>query len=283
MGAVVTMQPKKSNAPEPGSEAWGTWIRKRAKVMADQEDQSKLALAELLYVVMTTPVDGFDHNPPIYTAWGYASFYDYASEELGLQRKKAKTLANIWHTIVEKNIAPKLQKRLMKLGWTKTRELIRVINESNAVQWIEMAEQTNHPDLCANIQRALEKAKQQAAIDGTEPEEEPPPPEEGDKMVSMSMPLYPDQKANVELALKRAAELANSPWHKKCHHLDLICTNFLATNDFKFANDPDMKWKMLANMEQHLGVRLVAVDPVQKRIVYGYDALELIATDGDDD
>lgn len=285
---------KKKDGPPRGSELWGAHIRKRAKALARKEDESKLALAETLYMVATTPVDGFKENPPIYTSWGYSSFYEWVAVELGLHRKKAKSLFNIWDTIMKLELEGSLKKRFIGVGWSKTRELCRVekvgedgvipvMTKSNALDWIEMAENTNYPDLCVNIRRALEIAKQKAAIEGADEAPEVTPPEDSEKMQHFACPLYPEQKLNVELALKRAAELASSPAHKKCHHLDLICTDFLATNDFKFAGDPEMRWKMLAKYEELFGIRLIAVDPVKKKIVYGYDALELLATGGDDE
>lgn len=268
---------------ETGSEQWSNQIRKRARMLARQEDETKLQLAELLYTVSTTTVDGLQHNPPIYTSWGYATFEEYVGHELGLERKKAQALQRVWRTILDTGMDKYTQKRLMLLGWTKARELTRVMTEANALKWIEMAEQTTHPDLVANIQRAIEIAEQKEALNPDGEEEEADPPEVVERMKGMSFALYPEQKMNIELALKRASELANSPAQKRNHHLDLICTDFLATNDFKLGNDPDMKWRVLAKYEQLFGVRLIAVDPVKRRIVFGVDALELCAVDEDGD
>ena len=89
--------------------------------------------------------------------------------------------------------------------------------------------------------------------------------------------LFPAQHENVMMAIKRASELSHSD--KRGHNLDLICTDFLATNDFKLENDPEMQLRILAKFERLFQKKIMVVDPVNRRILYGMEALEMIATD----
>ena len=78
------------------------------------------------------------------------------------------------------------------------------------------------------------------------------------------------------LALDRARELAESK--RKGHLLDLICTEFLATNTFLKPDDPDTPLRFLAKFERLMGKRLVIVNPETWEIEYGMDALEQVAS-----
>ena len=87
--------------------------------------------------------------------------------------------------------------------------------------------------------------------------------------------LTPEQKANIELALERAKQLANS--ERPGHCLDLICTDFLSTNDFRRKDDPDRHLVFLAKFERLMGKRLVVIDAATWVIEYGMDALSRAA------
>lgn len=66
-----------------------------------------------------------------------------------------------------------------------------------------------------------------------------------------------DALDNIQAAFARAGELGPKTLS---HQLDLICTDFLATNDFGKPGDPAMLGRFLSKLEVHLGVRLIALD-----------------------
>ena len=277
----------------PGSESWGNKIRKRARSLVKSINQGYMELAEILHTVWATPINGESHNACVTVAWGYENYVEWAEEELGLHKRKAERLKAIWHHLhvtLEGKLDRRTKKRIVALGWTKVRELIRVMDADNAEQWIEVAENLNYNELCEVIRRALEdqeKEDQAKAVGGADDDDDDEdfkgadPPDDLDRFKEVSFLLSPEQKANVELALERAEQLASSP--KRGHLLDLICTAFISTNAFRKADDPHRHLVFLAKFERLLGKRLVVVDPENWVIEYGMDALSKVAENMEDD
>ena len=87
-----------------------------------------------------------------------------------------------------------------------------------------------------------------------------------DKPSSLSFKLFPLQKKNVDTALEKAQEISGSD--KSGNLLDLICTDYLATNA-----GVDSVQDMLRKQEKNLGVRLVAYDEEHKSVIYGSDLI----------
>jgi hypothetical protein len=270
----------------PGSEVWSTKIRKRARTLVKSINQGYMELAEIIHTVWCTTINGEPHNACVTVAWGYESYKQWASEELGLHPRKVERLKAIWHHLhvtLEGKLDRRIRNKIIDLGWTKVRELIRVIDADNAEQWVEVAENLNYNELCEVIRRALEdqeKKDQAAAVGVADDDDEEEfhghdPPPDMDRFKQMSFMLSPEQKANVELALERAGQLANSV--KPGHLLDLICTDFLSTNDFRRKDDPLRHLTFLAKFERLMGKRLVVIDATTWVIEYGMDALSKVA------
>src|ERR1700756_1140171 len=112
-----------------GSEQWANKIRKHAKELARHLDSGYMDLAKTLYEVYSVPEGGDPKKGPIYKTWGFKSFAEYAENELSLHRRKAEMLRAVWYRVgVELDTLPDdLRERLVKLGWTKVRDLVRVL------------------------------------------------------------------------------------------------------------------------------------------------------------
>lgn len=270
----------------PGSEAWGIKIRQRARKLAKAIDQGYIELAEVIHTIWSTPINGEKHNACVCVAWGYDNYKQWAKDELGLGPRKVERLKAVWHHLyvtLEGKLDHRTQKRILSLGFSKVRELIRVIDSDNADQWIEVGENLNQKELALAVQQALleEEQREQAAAVGTDDDDDDEewkgtaPPDDIGRFRELKFNLTPEQKANIELALGRAQELANSK--KKGHCLDLICTDFLSTNDFFRPDDPEMPLRFLAKFERLMGKRLVVIDAKTWLIEYGIDALEKAA------
>ena len=101
-------------------------------------------------------------------------------------------------------------------------------------------------------------------------------PLDGEDMQFMHFGLFPEQYLIVADALERVKELSKSD--KKGHNLSMICTDFLATNDFVGGSHAEETTaRYLSKIEKLLGVRLVAVDVKTKDVVYGIGTLEKMA------
>jgi hypothetical protein len=74
--------------------------------------------------------------------------------------------------------------------------------------------------------------------------------------------------------LTKAKALANT--EKDGHALDLICSDFLATN----ASDDDF-FGVLRRLEKTSGLRLVAYDKAADAVVFGADLLDELSGDAE--
>lgn len=292
----------KEDLPKPGSKSWATKVRKKAKELMQTLDTGYMDLARLLYQVYDIPVDGDPQRAPVYTLWGHSSFGEYAEKELGIAQRKAERLRRIWWVLEVQlgGMDTEIKSRVVALGYSKVRELIRVLTIRTAKEWVDLAETTSFRQLCRHIDDHLAAERVGKAVadaevaaggadpsdfsnegapeppeDDSEPEpEEPPVPRPDTSGIKQErFDLYPDQQATVEQAIYKASELSNSNF--RGHNLSLICLDFLATNDF-MGQDMDKRLRYIAKLEKTLGLRLVAIDAEAKDIVYGVEALKIV-------
>lgn len=264
-----------------GTAAWSNRVRGRAKELAKQLEMGYMELAKILYQVYDTQVRlGEDYGPivPIYTTWGYKTFSEYAEKELGLHHRKAERLRSIWYKLeIElSGLSDITRERIVRIGWTKVRELIRVLTVKNADDWVEQGEKLSYPELYEAIRLYQEQKAQKNAVS---PEDEDIPVPAVDHLSFEHFALYEAQAGTVRTALKEAEKVSGSD--KKSHNLDLICSEFLATNDFHQAT-PAQRQQHLANLERSLGLRLVAVDPETGGVIYGIKTLQFLAKGGEE-
>lgn len=274
-----------------GTKQWATKVRKRAKELAETLDLGYMELARILYQVFDTPVEGDPRRGAIFTAWGYSNFAEYAERELQMHRRKAERLRLIWYTLEVQlaDMDSKLKERVVALGYSKVRELVRVLTLRNAEDWVLQAEGKTWRQLTAAVKDEKRRQGVDEAILGAEDAEADPVLTDGEDPPVAAEPIaapvqeeltherfafYPLQLANVRLALDRAMKIGNT--EVKSNALDLICTDFLATNDV-MGGDQDKRLRYIAKIERTLGLRLVVVDPEIKDIIYGIDALKLVA------
>lgn len=290
-GASLNATPEKEKADlARGSKNWASKTRRRAKELVQELDLGYMELARILYQVFDTPIDGDRQRGAIYTSWGFTSFGDYAERELGIHHKKAERLRLIWFTLEVQleGLDAALKERVVALGYSKVRELVRVLTLRNATTWIEQAENMTYRQLYAEVVDEKRRQGVEDALLGAGSDGEPADPaQEGEPLLLDRVPtpvveklypqrfdLFPLQLENVTLALKKAGELCGSD--KRGHQLDMICTDFLSGNDF-MGGDSDKRLRYVAKLEKQLGLKLIVVDPDAKEIVYGIDALQLVA------
>lgn len=309
-----------------GSRQWSSEARKDAKVLVRALDTGYLKLAQLLYEIHDTPMDGDPKNLPIYQVWGFDTFAQYVETELGIHHKKAESLRNIWYAFKHRlnHIPSEAKDRLAGLGWTKVRSLIAgtrqgdpgVLDMSNSPEWvdkwIQLASEIPLTQLEESIhttkkeyQQRLATARTAAAtqtvdLDGfmnssdeelarsVESADGGPPRGIGiadikvspvpmneipnvERFIRETFSLVEEQHEVVKQAIGRASQISNSD--KKSHNLSLICLEFLATNEFT-RPDLDELPRFLARLEEQLEVKLVALHPKAKKVVYGAEAMD---------
>jgi hypothetical protein len=289
-----------------GTKAWADKMRKRAVDVSAGLETGYMELAEVLYNLFDVPVDGDPNNGPWFKEWGYSTIGDFAETELNLNRRKAEYLRAIWYRLeVElEDMDPKIKSRIVSLGWSKVRELIKVLTLKNASKWADVAEKCNYQDLQTSVHKFQDKAKTAKVAKETgekyvtpspakiskgdlptafemqppQNDEEPVEDDDLDNVPEVSestykgFKFYKDQWEIVSAALARAKELSNS--QVDSHNLSVICQDFLATNLFGKPG-PDQMIRFLAKYEKLFNVRLVVIDQDDDP-VYGVTHLEAL-------
>jgi hypothetical protein len=296
-----------------GSEAWATKLRSDTAKLAKQLDTGYMLIAEKLWTIYDTPIDGDRANGAIYTRWKdssgkyYGSFEKYVEAELGIHYKKANRLIHIWKTFkINIQIDDVLLKRVVNLGLSKVRELARpgVITDRNVDAWVLKAETSSALAVRTSVTQYInDKATEESARNASRefeaeyngslasPTASPSAsPTVNDELAAeldvkriealetqskqFFCMLFGDQIETVNLAMRRSGELSGSD--KIGHNLSLICLDFLATNDFRFESE-EQKLRFLAKFEKLMGYKLVVIDPITRDVVFGIHTLEKIA------
>lgn len=301
-----------------GSAAWGENLRKETRTLAADVETNYLVLAERLWMIYDTPIDGDPSRSSICTAWTdrdgkqYTSFDRYVDAELGIHYKKAQRLRAIWKAFkVDLNLNDKQINRVMRIGYSKVKELARpgVLTPGNFESWLAKAESIGFIKLSTAVSQYLTDKATEQATQLAEQEFEQSyngsmasapsssvsssfPLDESNRTASneardlqriealepqsrqFSCLLLGDQIETVNLALKRSAELSNSD--KLGNNLSLICLDFISTNDFGFKDD-QQRLRFLAKFEKLMGYKLVVVDPIAREVVFGLETLRILA------
>ena len=157
------MEADKVSIKTVGSEKWAHGLRQKAKELAGHLDVGYMQLAKILYDLYDVPVDGNPTNGPWLRAWGFNDIGEFAEAELSIEKRKAQYLRNIYYRLeVElRDLDDILRKKIVSLGWSKVRLLVRVLTLSNAAEWEAIAAKSNYSNLEASVKlytRSLEKA-----------------------------------------------------------------------------------------------------------------------------
>jgi len=273
---------KLKDTDTPGSENWSIKVRRRARTLMKTLDVGYMELAEILYLVNEMTIDGDPRKAAVFNAWGYDTFAEWAEDELNLHRRKAERLRRIFYDINlldQDGLEPKVRKRLIELGWSKVRDLLRVVSVKNAEQWIDMGENLSYPELMVAIAKAVEEAEKK---NPGEKDPKPAPvslPIDFKDVKTLSFPVFPGQRQTIKDALVRAQQVTGSKI--RGHNLEMICTDYLATNDFRLADDPKSALRYLAKIEKLTRKKLIIVDPETLDVEYGIGVLEDMAKEED--
>jgi hypothetical protein len=232
-------------------------VRKRVLDLRKKVEESYWELSQSLSEV---------YGKSYYIAWGFQSWKEYVESELEFALRKAQYLVSIsdWFS----KMSPQLQDWIKGLGWTKAKELVGIVNDENAADWQARLEGLTYAQLVDELKG---KGKDiETPIDGdgggSDSAEEKPQ--------KKAFSLFPDQSANVTAALDKAKQLANT--EKDGHALDLICSDFLATN----AGTDDM-FSVIRRIEKSSGLYFIAYNKQTDSVVYGAEILDEIAGSSD--
>lgn len=91
------------------------------------------------------------YHDKTYAAWGFETFEDYINRELSIGYRKALYLIDFESKSLLFNIDPA---RFEKIGWTKARELLRILDYNNVEEWLHLAERVTCKELTVLIKEA---------------------------------------------------------------------------------------------------------------------------------
>lgn len=138
---------------------------------------------------------------------GYESFGEFVAAKFGFQERKARYLMEIYDNLVTKQIP---WEKVESLGWTKLKDLARILTNENVDMWVEKA-------------KSLSVVELQALLKGnTEAGGEAKTTSDSTKMV---FKLKADQVETVQAALSKAKIEGNTEFDSV--GLELICTGYL--------------------------------------------------------
>jgi hypothetical protein len=84
------------------------------------------------------------YHKDFHLQWGFETWEEYCNSELDTNYRKAMYLIDVW----DKCKQYKLPKReVVKLGWTKMKDIAAVLTEKNAKQWLAKAKEMNTREL----------------------------------------------------------------------------------------------------------------------------------------
>lgn len=134
-------------------QAWCDRLRVEAKKLSAHLQDGYIRLSALIYLVDTVIVEGDKKKTPLYRIWGYSSLYGWTEAELLIGKRKAQYLKQIhWILCVHlKDLDPDLRFQLIRLNFSKVRELVRVLTMDTAAQWLELAKKLPYKRLTTHV------------------------------------------------------------------------------------------------------------------------------------
>jgi hypothetical protein len=138
------MAKQKQQAKEESKAAAGTVVKKVPRAeQVRQEILEANKTIEVSYVDLSKLLAEAYHKE-FYLEWGFTDFKDYTENELGTGYRKAMYLVDVADCMKKNNISTA---KALKLGWTKLKDLAKVLTEENSKEWMDKAEKMTTRDL----------------------------------------------------------------------------------------------------------------------------------------
>ena len=140
---------------------------------------------------------------------GYESFGQFTYDNFGFQERKAKYLMEIYSELVTKQIP---WEKVGGLGWTKLKDLARVLTLENVDEWVAKASGITVTEL-------------QALLKAAQPAEEGATAKTTNDVQTLKFKLKNDQIETVNSALSKCKAEANTEYDTVA--LEMICSGYL--------------------------------------------------------
>ncbi len=142
----------------------------------------------------------------LYREFGCSSIYQYATERLGFSRSRTRDFVLLARKLED---LPKVKRAIEddKLGYTKARELMKVVTPETQETWLEAAKRPRR-----ELVREVKRAKQAARVNPAQGELVPAPaPVAKEVPVRFSVEFTPEQEARRAALLERLHKLGGAP------------------------------------------------------------------------
>lgn len=224
----------------------------------------------------------------LFKKWGYDTFEDYCSKELGLMKRSSENLrfAYYWFEIVLQ-LPIHIKDQVRALGRSKVYLLSGIVKNEDVMAWLEKARDMTHEQLKKTIKNFKSTAGGSNADSeevselgigedtvGDDGHKAAPAPEQ---MHTVHTSLYKGQFETWQNALAKAQSVTKS--EKIGHNLELICQDFLMNTPLGSDSAENVK-SYINKIECYLGIKLIAIDPSSGKPVYGQDLLWLLVSEG---
>jgi len=137
-------------------------VRARIKVLKEEIWKDYTELCKLLHTVQ---------KKGLYEIWGYRTFREYASQELEFKATKAMYLAAIWQNLHEGQ-SPEVFEKVIKLGWSKAKELSRIVTKENVDEWVDKAKHLGVDALVKEVRKEISTRMPEEPREALDKEEE---------------------------------------------------------------------------------------------------------------
>lgn len=187
-------------------------IREIVKKSLDMPDRMDLMTGELLYEIWK---NGYwkDYSLEVgETGRPYVSFDEYAELELGIKRRKAYYLIEIYEKFVINLGLP--MEVLGTLEWSKAKEVVSVITPDN---WLEIVDKMK----TMTVKEIKEWVKGLKGTSGTKADAD-------DAVIKRSYSLHLPQAEVVDQAIKLAKSMMDND--KDGYALEMVCSDFLSSS-----------------------------------------------------
>lgn len=142
----------------------------------------------------------------------HASMREYIENETAVGYRKGMYLIGVYNDLVKSGVP---YDKVKHLGWTKLKEIARVLTKENMDEWIAIAEKQNTTTLIETVKNAVKaKAGNPALTDET-----------SKTVTTKTFKVHDDQKATIEAAIAKAKETVGTTVDTVA--LEAICLDYL--------------------------------------------------------
>lgn len=186
---------------------------------------------------------------------GTADFQHYIEQELGVKYRKARYLISIYECFSKLGLD---EQRLSAMGWSKAKELVRVVTKDNFEALADFAQSHSRRELIEHLRANYMESNVDTRSASARP-----------KKTKLVLSLHNDQATTVTRALEAAKQQAgtddlNAALEFICAEYSLMCENLSLTLE-----------ETLELIRVRFGVRLIVIEDRQ-------DDVEALAGDQDD-